>query len=243
MWRFRKEGYIMRKKLSEIGKYGKKLTAIIAAAALAMSTLTACGTSAESTSSTDATKTVSAVTTHSSKSGKTETVYVIKDGAGNVSETIVSEWLKNPDGSESLADVSNLSDIEVVKGDATYTEGEDGELTWNTSGGDVYYEGTSTAELPVDVNVSCTLDGKSVTSDELEGATGHVVVTFEYENNTGEEVESEYGNYTVYQPFIMISGFIADNDEVSNIEVENGSYTNDGTRSIIYGMGLPGLSE
>ena len=42
---------------------------------------------------------------HSSTSGKNETVYVIKNSDGT-KKTIVSAWLKNPDGSASMHHLS-----------------------------------------------------------------------------------------------------------------------------------------
>lgn len=52
---------------------------------------------------------------------KNETVYVITDAAGVPDSVIVSDWLKNGDKLSSLEDSSNLQDIQVVKGDATYS--------------------------------------------------------------------------------------------------------------------------
>ena len=61
--------------------------------------------------------------THSSRSGKEETVYILADAKGDVNKVIVSNWIKNGEGSSSLADVSYLQDIENVKGYEGYTAG------------------------------------------------------------------------------------------------------------------------
>lgn len=66
---------------------------------------------------------------------------------GSVTETIVSDWLKNTNLEDVLKDSSSLSDIEVVKGDATMS-GSGESLSWDTKGGDVYYQGKSTDALP-----------------------------------------------------------------------------------------------
>ena len=52
---------------------------------------------------------------------KDETVYVLTGNAGNVNKIIVSDWLKNKDGDASLVDASDLTGIENVKGDETFT--------------------------------------------------------------------------------------------------------------------------
>ena len=58
---------------------------------------------------------------HSDTDGKEETVYVIADANGKPDQVIVSEWLKNGDGKDTLKDVSNLENIQNVKGDQDYT--------------------------------------------------------------------------------------------------------------------------
>ena len=85
---------------------------------------------------------------HSDNAGKEETVYVLLDANGNQNETIVSEWLKNPEGAETVYDTSFLSDMEVVKGTASFTQNEDNSVIWNADGGDIYYQGKTDKEAP-----------------------------------------------------------------------------------------------
>lgn len=191
----------------------------------------------------DGDETKESTVTHSKESGKTETVYVIKDADGNTKEKIVSTWIKNEKGSNILTDESNLENIEVVKGEAAYTKDDDGEIIWQTGGSDVYYQGTSEKELPIDVNVEYKLDGKKVTAAELEGASGYLEMTFTYENRTGREIADEDGNYTAYQPYAMVSGTIFDGSEAVNVNVTGGTCVNDGERTIVFGMAFPGLSK
>ena len=180
---------------------------------------------------------------HSLTSGKNETVYVITSASGERA-TYVSSWLHNPDGSSSLNDVSDLSDIEVVRGTAELGQDEGGQITWEANGEDVYYQGVSNDELPVDVNVSYTLDGASVSESDLEGRSGHLVMTIDYVNNLSEEVSGEDGEtYTIYMPFVMTTGMLLDNDTYRNIEVSNGQCVNDGERTYVLGIGFPGLYE
>lgn len=227
------------------------------AAALALSlcmvtSLMACGSSdAESSSSADADEealeaaALSLVTEggHSDESGKEETVYVIADADGNTEQIIVENWIKNEDGSEELTDVTNLTDIENTKGDEDYTDNGDGTITWNTQGTDIYYEGTGTEELPVTVSVKYELDGKSVTADTLAGATGHLKITFSYTNNDSYKRTINGKTVTLYRPYIMVSGLILDNAQAGNVTVTNGKSINDGDRSIVVGLAMPGLSE
>ena len=67
---------------------------------------------------------------------KDETVYVLADANGNVNKTIVSDWLKNSDKSEFIADVSELKNINNVKGDETF-EQNGKNVRWHANGNDI----------------------------------------------------------------------------------------------------------
>ena len=182
-------------------------------------------------------------TGHSDKAGKEETVYVISDANGNPKQTIVSAWLKNADGSDTIADKTDLTDIENTKGDEDYTQGSDGDITWNAAGNDIYYRGNSNKETPISVNVKYELDGKETDADSLAGADGHLKITFTYTNNTAKQETVDGKKVTIYKPYIVISGLMLENENASNIEVTNGQVVNDGENSIVVGMAMPGLSE
>ena len=182
-------------------------------------------------------------TGHSDKAGKEETVYVISDANGNPKQTIVSAWLKNAEGSDTLSDKTELTDIENTKGDEDYTQGSDSDITWNAAGNDIYYRGNSNKETPISVNVKYELDGKETDADSLAGADGHLKITFAYTNNTGKQEKVDGKNVTIYKPYIVISGLMLENETASNIEVTNGQVVNDGENSIVVGMAMPGLSE
>lgn len=64
------------------------------------------------------------------RASKEETVYVIAGADGKQQSVIVSDWLKNPNKETSLQDVSDLTDIENVKGDETWTANGTS-LTWD----------------------------------------------------------------------------------------------------------------
>ena len=184
-----------------------------------------------------------AVQAAGSSKGKQETVYVVADAAGRPEETIVSTWLKNPDGSEELTDTTSLTDIENVKGDETYTKNGDGTITWDADGNDIYYQGVSDKELPVTTTVTYSLDGKPVDPDTLAGANGHLSIAFSYENRTGEKKKVNGKTVTLCQPFLAVSGLMLDNDHAANVTVSNGHAVNTGDQSLVFGMAMPGLRE
>lgn len=185
----------------------------------------------------------SARPSHSDENGKETTVYVLTDADGGVDSTIVSEWLKNGDGASTIVDQSTLKDIENTKDDADYTRNPDGTITWNTDGTDVYYRGTASEELPVSVNIKYELDDKEVTADELAGASGHLKMTFTYENHEEKDYIIHGEPCKIYQPYMMVSGTIFDHEKASGVKVDQGKVIDTGDASIVMGVAMPGFRE
>ena len=174
---------------------------------------------------------------------KVETVYVMADNQGSVNEVIVSDWLKNADASSTISDASTLSDIVNVKGSETYTENEDGTITWNANGSDIYYQGKTDSEVPVSVKVSYKLDGEDITPEELAGKCGNVTIRFEYTNNSKKTVEIDGEETEIYTPFAMVSGVMLDSSKFTNVEVTNGKVISDANNYVVMGVALPGLKD
>ena len=173
---------------------------------------------------------------------KHETVYVITDTAGTVEETIVSDWLENLTGKDVLRDSSDLSDLEVVKGDAVLS-GSGESISWKSGGDDVYYQGSANKKLPVSVAFSYEFDGKAISPEQLKGKSGKLTITIRYRNEQKQTVTVNGKQETMYVPFMMATGMIISSEKASNITVDHGMIQNDGDRVIILGYGLPGLSE
>lgn len=165
--------------------------------------------------------------------GKEETVYILADANGNAESAIVSEWLKNPEKLDTLSDVSELKDIENVKGRETF-EKKGNALEWQADGNDIYYQGVTTKEAPVTVNVSYYLDGKKISPKDLAGKSGNVKIRFDYTNH---EKDGDY-----YVPFAAVSGMLL-KDNFTNVEVKNGKVISNGDTMIVVGMAAPGLKE
>lgn len=177
------------------------------------------------------------------KISKDETVYVLTGADGSVKKIIVSDWLKNELGSASVADKSDLSDIENVKGDESYTINGDNMTVWDAQGNDIYYQGNIQKELPVGLSVRYYLDGKSISPEELKGKSGKVTIRFDYENRQYETVQINGANQRIYVPFAMLTGMILDNDTFQNVQITNGKLVNDGDRTVVVGLAFPGLQE
>ena len=173
---------------------------------------------------------------------KDETVYVLAGADGSVRKIIVSDWIRNALGAPSLTDATALSDIENVKGDESYTISGNAKV-WDAQGSDIYYQGSIEKELPVGMTVTYTLDGKTVSAEEIAGKTGRVSIRFDYDNRQVETVKIDGKDEKIYVPFAMLTGMLLDNDCFRNVEVSNGKLINDGERTAVVGIALPGLQE
>ena len=174
---------------------------------------------------------------------KDETVYVIAGADGSVQKIIVSDWIKNTLGSNTISDKSELTDIENVKGDESYTLGNDNARIWDAQGKDIYYRVNIEKELPVGLSVTYKLDGKTVSPTELAGKSGKVTIRFDYSNRQYEYVEIDGQKEKIYVPFAMLTGILLDNDVFTNVEVTNGKLINDGSRTAVIGIAFPGLQD
>ena len=175
--------------------------------------------------------------------GQDETVYVIASADGTPEKVIVSNWIKNPTGSDTLTDDADLSNVVNVKGDETYTINSENMRVWDAKGNDIYLQGESSKTLPVDISIQYTLDGKAISPDELAGKSGKVTIRFNYTNTQYKTVKIDGKDEKIYVPFVMLTGMILDNDCFKNIEISNGKILNDGDHTVVAGLALPGLSE
>ena len=173
---------------------------------------------------------------------KDETVYSDLDSNGNPYKTIVSTHLKNDDASDVINDISDLLNIENVNGDEEF-EQDGNNLIWDAKGSDIYYEGESQKELPIEVNVKYELDGEEISKDEILGKSGKVKITLEYTNKDEHTVNINGKYEKLYTPFVIVSGTTIENENNSNIEISNGKVISNGTKTIVLGVALPGMQE
>lgn len=183
------------------------------------------------------------VSAANASASKEETVYVFADADGVKEKVVVSDWLKNPTGEKSITDKTELEDVTNIKGEESYSVNEDKTGVWAANGNDIYYQGTTQKELPVDMGVTYELDGKKISAEDLAGKSGKVKIRFDYKNKQKQTIETDGVKESVYVPFVVVTGMILDNDRFSNVEVSNGKIVNDGERTIVMGFALPGLQD
>lgn len=170
------------------------------------------------------------------KTTKEETVYVVTDSSGTQNDVIVSDHLSNKNSTDTISDVTTLKDIENVKGKEKYSKGPGDSITWKAKGNDIYYQGKTDKDAPVEMNIKYYLDGKETTGEKLQGKSGDVRIEINYSNR-----QSASGGVKV--PFIVMTGFLVEDDSLKNITVNSGKVIDDGEKTIVAGMAVPGLAE
>ncbi len=160
---------------------------------------------------------------------KDETVYVITNSDGSINDVIVSDHLVNDSKASIINDISDLKNIENVKGDEKFIQ-NDNKIEWSADGNDIFYQGRTDKELPVKMNVSYFMSGEEFTGEEMQGRKGDFIIKIEYQNTNNV-------------PFIIMSGVLVQNDHYSNISVNNGKTLDDGEKTIVLGLASSGLIE
>ena len=202
-----------------------RIIAIVLAAlvcSLAGVSALAAGKQKNDTSSTPAAQTDSTDTVGSSTTG--ETVYVIANADGSAKKVIVSQKYDPDDPNAAQEAQSSLTDAQNVKGDNCW-------------------QGTTDKALPVTVAITYTLDGKTVTAEELAGKSGHVTMRFDYTNTQYETKTIGGKQEKIYVPFAVLTGALLDSDHFTNVSVTNGKLVDDGDHTVVVGMAFPGLQE
>lgn len=171
-----------------------------------------------------------------------ETVYVIADADGGVKKVIVSDWQKDSSKNNTIADVKTLEELEQSDAENGYSLNTDTANSWD-AGSSTYQNVSTGSDLPIDVQLSYSLDGQKMTANEIAGKSGKVTIRFDYTNNQKQTVSIDGKNTDIYVPFTVVTGTIFDSANFQNVKVSNGKVINDGSRSIVMGFALPGMQE
>lgn len=173
---------------------------------------------------------------------KDETVYTKINEKGEIYKTIVSTHLENTDNETIINDITNLFNIENTNGDESYTQ-DGNKIVWKADGKDIYYQGETQEELPIECKITYELNGEEIDSKDIAGKEGTVKIILEYINKDEHIVKINNKEEKIYTPFVVLCGTIIDNTNNKNINITNGKVVNDGTKSIVLGMALPGMQE
>ena len=173
---------------------------------------------------------------------KDETVYSKMDNAGTNYKTVVSDHIKNTEDADTIEDLTDLLNVKNTSGDETYTQ-DGNKFTWNANKNDIYYQGDTTKELPIDLKVKYELDGNEISAKDIAGKSGKVKITLQYTNKEARTVTVNGKATKMYVPFVVVAGTIIKDENAKNVEVSSGKVVNDGTKTVVVGMAMPGLQE
>lgn len=173
---------------------------------------------------------------------KTETVYVNLDNTGNVTQTIVSDWIHTTQSQVYVNDVTNLSQIENIKDD-TVPDVNGQNLKWYMDTTDLYYQGKTDAQVPLQFQLSYTLDGNPISAAQLVGKSGHVEITIKMINTDDYIVKVNGKDMVMYNPLIVVGGLSLSEAKFQNITVKNGRAMGNGSSQMVIFAGFPGINE
>ncbi|MFS8502008.1 MAG: hypothetical protein FWJ59_09485, partial [Caldicoprobacter sp.] len=163
--------------------------------------------------------------------GKNETVYVILDHDGKVLEQRVVNRIYGKGEIEEVRDYGRYSSVRNMEASAK-PKLEDGQIVWDgqlLKKGDIYYEGITDKELPVEVSIKYFLDGKETDARSLAGKSGNLRIEIEirnklevtqpitYESYAGGSVSKEYEHYV---PFLVQVSYPVDLSVFSDIKAD-----------------------
>lgn len=173
---------------------------------------------------------------------KEETVYGKLNSDGSVKTLFVNEHLINTERLDSIEDYSDLEDIVNINSDSTYQR-RDNLLTWDSKGKDIFYQGKTTKQIPVTIEITYRLNGEEIELQNLIGKKGHVEISLKYKNQDAHSVKVNGRNETLYTPFVVAMTTMIPSKNNSNIKVSNGKVVDSGNGYMIVGLSTPGLYE
>ena len=173
---------------------------------------------------------------------KTETVYVNLDHSGTKTKTIVSDWIHSDRAEVYVDDVTNLDTVENLKGDIDPVQFKNF-MRWNMKTTDLYYQGETDKELPLQFEISYSLNGTPVTAENLIGQSGRVEITIRMKNTDPYDVRIDGTPYVMYNPMLVIGGVSLLESKFQNISVKNGQVKGNGTTQVAVLVGFPGIND
>ena len=169
---------------------------------------------------------------------KDETVYAKLKSNGDVKNITVSEHLINKTKDKKIEDITNLKNIKNLNGKEKFLL-DNNNLTWHANKKDIYYQGSTTNELPISVKITYKLDGKELEPKKMLNKKGYVEITIKYTNNDLHYMNGK----KIYTPFVLDLTTTLNTKYNSNISVTNGKVISTGTNDIITAIAAPGLYD
>jgi len=163
---------------------------------------------------------------------KNETVYVILGHDGKVLDQRVVNRLYRNGEFEEIRDYGKYSLVRNMEA-SVMPEIQDNQIIWDGAllkKGDIYYEGVTDKELPIEVSIKYFLDGAEVNAPTLAGKSGNVRIEILIKNKLKEtqpitfesyEKLTIFKQYEYYVPFLVQISYPVDLNIFSDIKADN----------------------
>lgn len=172
---------------------------------------------------------------------KNETVYTSLNPNGQIKMSSVTNHLLINEKKE-FEDDTELKNILNINGKESFTL-KDNLLTWKANGKDIFYQGQTEKEQPIEFEIKYYLNEEEKPYKEMIGKKGSVKIIISVKNKLNQEINIGGKNETIYTPFVVTTGMLLDNKYNKNVVVENGKWIDSGSRSMVIGLASPGLYE
>lgn len=172
---------------------------------------------------------------------KSETIYSNLNYDGTSYQTTISNhlsWLEKG----TIEDDSELKDILNISGNENFKQTNQ-KLSWISNGEDIYYQGTTTKELPIKTEIKYYLNEEEKEINDLLGKEGKIKIKIHFENKLKNIRTINGKNIEMYTPFVTTVGTMLDSKYNKNISITNGKVTGTGSRNFIVGLASPGLYQ
>lgn len=173
---------------------------------------------------------------------KDETVYAILDANGKEKEKIVSGKIHGGEGTTTVNDVSNLKNINVIKGGTLKSQKKD-DLVWEITDSDLFYQGDTNKKLPFEINIKYFLDGKEISPKKLAGKNGRLRIDVSVINKDEKKFKIGGKEQVISSPMIVAIGGMFDSDIFKNVSCDGGEVINDGKSNAVFAITMPGLKK
>lgn len=166
---------------------------------------------------------------------KTESVYSNLNANGTIQKTTVNNHLSKLE-KQDIEDETILKEIMNLNGEEKFKQ-EENKLIWKSTGKDIFYEGATDQEHPLDIHIKYYLNGKEMTPKKMKNKKGQVSIKISLENKAYKSTQN------LHVPFVVTTGMILDSTKNSDISITNGEVVETGSRSMIVALAAPGLYD
>ncbi len=174
---------------------------------------------------------------------KEETVYVNLDINGKPIEKTSSIWLHSESPLNKIQDITTLDGIVNVKGDEEPEIKED-KIIWETEEKDIFYQGKTNKNLPIETEVKYYLNNKEMKPEDMAGRSGNIKIKLKLNNKDSYTIsKKDGGKKVVYNPLIATAVINLPLDKFKDVKINSGKILSDGSNQIISFATIPGFKK